>query len=149
MMKSMGGFRPSPRHRTGLDMPSVRMVSLLVIAILPITAGAKEYRVSAIARLAPVNGNTFYNGWLTTTTGPCADFKPPPRVALGEKFSENGKIHEIKVIIATQVEDDYNDGKLSIRRGEWFCAAAESLEDLGDRQNRRIWLFISKCAPLR
>lgn len=130
-------------------MLDFRTIALLAVAFLPSIAGARDYRVSAIVSFSSLRCNSYYNGWFTTTTGPCSDFKPPSRVALGETFSERGRRHEIKIIIATQVEEDYDDGKLFLKRGEWFCAAAETLDDLGDQQTSRTWLVMSKCVPIQ
>jgi hypothetical protein len=68
---------------------------------------------------------------------------------LGTSFSESGNEHTINVIVATQMETDYPE--MSIKAGEWYCAAAETEADLDSkgRQKRRAWLFIPKCVPLR
>jgi hypothetical protein len=48
----------------------------------------------------------------------------------------------IRVVLATQVEQDYADPNWSIKKGEWFCMAVETADDLGENQLHRVWLFI-------
>jgi hypothetical protein len=62
-----------------------------------------------------------------------------------------GASRTIQVIRATQADEDYEDPRysISIRQGEWYCAAAESVDDLGERKSKRVWLYVAKCAPLR
>jgi hypothetical protein len=121
------------------------------VAVLGLTlmvcASAKDYRVSEVA--GEVKCNSFNDGWLLTTTGPCPNFKAPQRVALGSSFSEGGVEHRINVITASQMENDFPE--MSLRAGEWFCAAAETEADLDSngRQKHRTWLYISKCTPVR
>ncbi len=61
---------------------------------------------------------------------PCSDFEPPDTIAIGERFSEGGNSHLINVIVATQVDEDYVNGDLKLKKGDWYCAAAESARDL-------------------
>ena len=106
--------------------------------------------MSEVHPIGPIKCNSYSNGWITTTTGPCTDFRPPENVMLGEVFSERGINHTIKVIVASQVEKDYDDGKWSIKKGEWYCVAAETSEDLEQgSKDRKTWLFIPKCVPIR
>lgn len=62
--------------------------------------------------------------------GPCSNFEPPDTIAIGERFSEAGNSHLINVIVATQVEEDYVNGDLKLKKGDWYCAAAENARDL-------------------
>jgi hypothetical protein len=72
----------------------------------------------------------------TGATHPCEGFTPPPKVALGETFSADGKTRQIGIIRAAQVE------------GDWICVAAETLEDIPvDKSRDRTWLAILKCKP--
>ena len=78
-------------------------------------------------------------------TRPCEGFTPPPKVAVGETFSADGKSRKIGIIQAAQVEKDYAQG---IKKGDWICVAAETLEDIPVDQSRdRTWLNILKCQP--
>jgi hypothetical protein len=82
------------------------------------------------------------------STKPCYDFKPPAKVAIGESFSAEGLRRVIRVVLATQVEQDYADPNWSIKKGEWFYMAAETADDLGENQPHRVWLFIPRCASV-
>ena len=69
-------------------------------------------------------------------TSPCEEFTPPPKVAVGETFSADGKTRQIGIIRAAQV------------KGDWICVAAETLEDIPvDKSRNRTWLAILKCKP--
>ena len=63
----------------------------------------------------------------TGATHPCEGFTPPPKVAVGETFSADGKTRQIGIIRAAQSEKDYLAG---IKKGDWICVAAETLEDI-------------------
>jgi hypothetical protein len=82
----------------------------------------------------------------TGATHPCEGFTPPPKLAVGETFSADGKTRQIGVILAHQAENDVQP--YGITKGEWICVAAETLEDIPVDQSRdRIWLKIRKCQP--
>ena len=69
----------------------------------------------------------------------------PPKVALGEKFSADGKTRQIGIIRAAQDEKDMAQG---MKKGDWICVAAETLEDIPvDKSRDRTWLAILKCQP--
>jgi len=72
---------------------------------------------------------------------------PPPKVAVGEKFVAEGKSRQIGVIQAHQAADDMPT--YGIKKGDWICVAAETLEDIPVDQSRdRTWLRGSpKCQP--
>jgi hypothetical protein len=110
--------------------------------------GAKEYRVSEVQPLGEIRCNFHNEGSSLPSTKPCSDFKPPAKVAIGESFSAEGLRRVIRVVLATQVEQDYADPNWSIKKGEWFCMAAETADDLGENQPHRVWLFIPRCAPV-
>ena len=87
---------------------------------------------------------------ITTVSGPCETFTPPAKVALGETFIADGASRRIGVIIANQAEEDMLTHGMDIRKGEWTCVAAETLEDVpSDEERDRTWLYIRKCEPLR
>jgi hypothetical protein len=89
-------------------------------------------------------------GWFSTSTGPCSDFKPPRAIAIGQSFSEDGKTHPINVIIATQIEQDYEYQGWSVKRGQWICVAAETPDDFPDtKKDHKRWLYIPQCIPVR
>ena len=122
--------------------------SLLALGFLALPVAAKDLKVHWVEAVNNVvNCNVYRKGWLTTTTGPCSDFKPPDTIAIGQRFLEAGHSHVIGVIIATQSDTDYSDDKFAIRKGEWFCSAAESTADLDmdGTQSQRTWLFVPKC----
>ena len=79
-------------------------------------------------------------------TSPCEGFTPPSKVAVGEKFSADGKTRQIGIIRAVQVEKD--DTAQGIKNGDWICVAAETSEDIPvDKSRDRTWLAILKCEP--
>lgn len=89
-----------------------------------------------------------YRDWyLTSASGPCQKFVAPPKIAVGEHFQTNGTDYEIRIILATHIEADFD----SFKRGDWYCEAAESEGDLDYRGNhwRRTWLLVPRCKPLR
>ena len=81
----------------------------------------------------------------TGATHPCEGFTPPPKLAVGETFSAEGKTRQIGIIRAVQFEKDMAQG---IKKGDWICVAAESSGDIPVDQSRdRTWLTIIKCQP--
>jgi hypothetical protein len=129
------------------------LTTVLLIALLTWTASAlaAEYHATEVQPLAGIKCFVAKEGWFLSSTGPCSGFAGPSSIALGHTFMAEGGVRTIRVIRATQAEEDYEDRRysLSIRHGEWYCVAAESDDDLGDRKSTRIWLYIAKCAPLR
>jgi len=119
-------------------------IAALVAGLAVGSAGAKDYRVSEIQAIGEIRCN-FHN---EPSTQPCSDFKPPAKVAIGESFSAEGLRRVIRIVLATQVEQDYADPNWSIKKGEWFCMAAETADDLGENQPHRVWLFMPRCAPV-
>jgi len=98
-----------------------------------------------------VKCNVHKEGLVVSSTGPCSDFKRPDTIAIGERFSEAGSSHRINIIVATQVEKDYVIDEVSLKKGDYFCAAAESAGDLDmdGKQSKRTWLFIPKCIVVK
>jgi hypothetical protein len=86
---------------------------------------------------------------VTESSGPCDGYTPPLKVAVGESFSADGKKRTIGVIQATQMDKDFKDTGIDIKKGEWFCVAAETDADLDVEHNSSaLWLYIPKCQPL-
>ena len=86
--------------------------------------------------MVPIDGKVDCSQMKTGATRPCEDFTPPPKVAVGETFSADGKTRQIGVIRAAQV------------KGNWICVAAETPEDIPvDKSRDRTWLAILKCKP--
>ena len=137
----IGPFRTDALALAELAFGAVLLCSLCGT----VPAHARDVHVSAVGNQVPIKCMIYNEGWFwfSTTTGPCLNFKAPPRIVLGSSFSEAGIEHTINVIIATQMET-------GIKAGEWYCAAAETEADLDTKglQKRRAWLFIRKCAPL-
>jgi hypothetical protein len=77
-------------------------------------------------------------------TEPCFDFKPPAKVAVGEIFSAEGLRRVIRFVVATRVEENDTERDRSMK-GQWFCVAAETRDDLGENQAHRVWLSIPRC----
>ena len=126
------------------------MITPIIALIAGLTmggAGAKEYRVSEIQPLGEIRCNFHNEGSSVPSTQPCSDFKPPAKVAIGESFSAEGLHRTIRFIVATQVEKDYRVPNWSIKKGQYFCVAAETTDDLGEGQAHRVWLFIPRCIP--
>jgi hypothetical protein len=93
-----------------------------------------------------------YRDWLITeVSGPCSDFKELASIAVGQTFFAQGSAHKINIIVPTPVAKDYADKNLSMKKGEWYCQAAESQSDLDVEGSawRRIRLFIPRCRVVR
>jgi hypothetical protein len=115
-------------------------LSASVALMFSTSAIARDYRIQwAEAVNNVVKCNVYKNGWLTSSTGACSDFKPPDTIALGKTFSESGNTHVIRVITV----GPYQNGVA--------CAAAESADDLDmdGQKNPRTWLFIPACIPVQ
>jgi hypothetical protein len=111
------------------------------------SAAARDYRVSEIRPLGEVKCNFHNESSPSSQTKPCSDFKAPAKVAVGEPFSAEGLHRTIRFIVATQVEKDYQVPNGAIKKGQYFCVAAETTDDLGEGQAHRVWLFIPRCIP--
>lgn len=107
-----------------------------------------EYSAQEVAALDGWISCMSYRDWyITAISGPCGSFQPPAKVAIGEHFTVGGTDYEIKIILATHIDKDFD----AFKKGDWYCEASESERDLdhGGRQWRRTWLFIPKCQPVR
>lgn len=94
-----------------------------------------------------VSCSSYRDWYITTTLGPCSEFAPPAKLAIGEHFRARGTDHEIRIILATHVEEDFD----SFKKGDWYCEVAENESDL-DHQGKqwsRTWLLVPKCRPIR
>jgi hypothetical protein len=120
-------------------------IVILLAGVAMGSAGMKGYRVSKVQPLGEIRCN-FHDEGSPPRTEPCSDFKPPAKVAIGEAFSAEGLHRTIRFIVATQVEKDYQVPNESIK-GQYFCVAAETTDDLGEGQAHRLWLFIPRCIP--
>ena len=56
-------------------------------------------------------------------------------MALGEKFTADGKTRQIGIIRAAQNEKDMAQG---MKKGDWICIAAETLEDIPVDKSRIV-----------
>ena len=112
---------------------------------------AGDVRAEAVAAIDGKVKCLSHRNWLiTTVSGPCKTFTPPATVALGETFMADGEARQIGVIIANQADKDMLTHGMDIRKGEWTCVAAETLENIpSDEERDRTWLYIRKCEPLR
>jgi hypothetical protein len=94
-----------------------------------------------------VSCSSYRDWYVTTTQGPCSDFAPPSKIAIGEHFRARGIDHEIRIILATHVTEDFD----AFKKGDWYCEVAENQSDL-DHQGKqwsRTWLLVPKCRPIR
>ena len=125
--------------------------TIVAMLIIVVPAEAKDYRVQWVEAVNnDVQCKSHQEGWFSTTTGPCSDFKAPDTIAVGESFFAVGAARVIHVIVATQSEEDYSVGDWTVKKGDWYCVAAESPSDLDtDGSARRIWLLIPHCVPVR
>jgi hypothetical protein len=118
----------------------------LMIACLAIAAPAAATSLAAAQEIqvqAVVDGKVGCFSHAVVSR-PCDGFKPPPRVAIGEGFTADGKTRKIGVIRAYQADKDMKEG---IKKGEWICVAAETSEDIPvDQSRNRTWLAISSAS---
>ncbi len=128
-----------------------RCAALFVLgAALAAPAGAKDFSVQWVEAVNnDVRCTRMETGWVFSTMGPCRDFRAPDTVAIGQSFSANGESHTIRVIIATQSEINYEVDDWEIKKGDWWCRAAENMNDLKEGAAKRTWLLIRKCLPVR
>ena len=114
-------------------LPTIAYIGIAgVLAATTSPAAAQDVQVQSV-------GGYRWKGSLLPNAGatrPCEEFTPPPKVAVGETFSADGKTRQIGIIRAAQV------------KGAWICVAAETLEDIPvDKSRDRTWLAILKCKP--
>ena len=90
------------------------------------------------------------NGIISREFGACKSFSPPQTIAVGEKFSANGKTITIGAIEGIHADKDMpNYGSGPTRKGQWFCSAAKNknILDQAPRPNG-VWLIINPCLPV-
>jgi hypothetical protein len=111
-----------------------------------------EYSAQEVVALDGFISCMSYRDWyVTAASGPCGDFEPPPKIAVGSHFRARGTDYEIHIILATHVDEDSDDEKFPFKKGDWYCEVAQSESDLDHRGRewRRTWLFVPKCHPVR
>ena len=115
-------------------IPTIAYIGIAgVLAATTSPAAAQDVQVQSVVA---IDGKVVCSQIKTGATRPCEEFTPPPKVAVGETFSADGKTRQIGIIRAAQV------------KGEWICVAAETLEDIPvDKSRDRTWLAILKCKP--
>jgi hypothetical protein len=119
------------RTKTIATIAYIGIAALLAAATSP--TAAQDVQVQSVVA---IDGNVNCLQMKTGATRPCEGFTPPPKVAVGETFSADGKTRQIGIIRAAQV------------KGEWICIAAETSEGIPVDQSRdRTWLAIPKCQP--
>ena len=139
------------REREGVIVSALRMIAILTASLV-----MSDYAVAAanpVQEARALDGKILCRSrsdWLITeTSGPCSGFTAPSKLAVGEAFIANGKTRTIAVIEATQMEKDYKDDKIDIKKGEWYCVAGETVADLDIEHNKNaLWLYIPKCEPI-
>ena len=105
----------------------IGIAALLAAATSPTVA--QDVQVQSVVA---IDGKVVCSQMKTGATRPCEEFTPPPKVAVGETFSADGKTRQIGII----------------RAAHWICVAAETLEDIPvDKSRDRTWLAILKCKP--
>ena len=115
-------------------LPTIAYIGIAgVLAATTSPAAAQDVQVQSVVA---IDGKVVCSQMKTGATRPCEEFTPPPKVAVGETFSADGKTRQIGVIRAAQV------------KGNWICVAAETPEDIPvDKSRDRTWLAILKCKP--
>lgn len=115
-------------------IPTIAYIGIAgVLAATTSPAAAQDVQVQSVVA---IDGKVVCSQIKTGATRPCEEFTPPPKVAVGETFSADGKTRQIGIIRAAQV------------KGAWICVAAETLEDIPvDKSRDRTWLAILKCKP--
>ena len=110
---------------------AIPIAALLAAATSP--TAAQDVQVQSVVA---IDGKVNCLKMKTGATSPCEGFTPPPKLAVGETFSADGKTQQIGIIRAAQV------------KGDWICVAAETLADIPvDKSRDRTWLTIMKCQP--
>jgi hypothetical protein len=136
----------------------MRQLLFSVLCLVAIGASAAEresFRSYRASEVRSVDGDvkclSYRDWWITTLSGPCSDFIPPRKIAIGERFSERGTVHVIRYIVATQALIDVRNQWLNRRAGSWDCVAAQESYDLEQEGSamRRTWLYIANCEPVR
>ena len=121
------------------------IVYIGIAALLAAATGPTAAQEVQVQSVVAIDGKVDCAQMKTGATHPCEGFTLPPKVAIGEKFTAEGKTRQIGVIRAAQSEKDLAQG---VKKGDWICVAAETLEDIPvDKSRDRTWLTILKCQP--
>lgn len=118
------------------------------------SAPRKKLSETFVNTAVSLDGKIFcgeHKDWfITTISGPCHTFTEPVEIAVGGNFSANGRIRTIRFILASQADEDITDDRSSIKKGEWSCTLAESINDLDlEGDGDKLWLYIADCQPGR
>ena len=116
------------RTKTIPTIAYIGIAALLAAATSP--TAAQDVQVQSVVA---IDGKVDCVQMKTGATHPCEGFTPPPKVAVGEKFSAEGNTRQIGIIRAARSDKDYLTG---IKKGDWICVAAETLEDIPVDQSR-------------
>ena len=117
-------------------IPTIAFIGIAIAALLTAATSPTAAQDVQVQSVVAIDGKVVCSQMKTGATRPCEEFTPPPKVAVGETFSADGKSRKIGIIRAAQVE------------GNWICVAAETSEDIPvDKSRDRIWLTILKCQP--
>jgi hypothetical protein len=126
-------------------IPTITYIGIAIAALLAAATSPTAAHDVQVQSVVAIDGKIDCLQMKTGATHPCEGFTPPPKVAVGETFSADGKSRPIGIIRAAQVEKDLAQ---DIKKGDWICVAAETLEDVPVDQSRdRTWLTILKCTP--
>jgi hypothetical protein len=91
----------------------------------------------------------FVTGTADSQRRHCSDFSAPKRLAVGEKFTAEGRERTIAVVQAFKHSRDYP--MLGIRAGGWSCAASEDAAQIPAEDGRQskagTWLYVQFCQP--
>ena len=93
------------RTKTIATIAYIGIAALLVAATSPTTA--QDVQVQSVVA---IDGKVDCLQMKTGATHPCEGFTPPPKVAVGETFSADGKTRQIGIIRAVQFEKDMARG---------------------------------------
>lgn len=129
-----------------------RTTAGLLVLLTPFSASAAEYTANSVkAADGLIRCITASNGWFTQSTGPCAGFIPPTRIAMGEAFEIDGKKLRIGFIGVTVIEKDMHYPPVrAFKAGDITCTAAASRSQvpLGRDGHSGSWLYINRCEPV-
>jgi hypothetical protein len=117
---------------------------------LPFCSFAADYPVQEVRAIdGKILCFAHHNLIVTQSSGPCDGYAPPSKVGVGQSFVADGKTRTIRVIHATQTDKDFKTDAIDIKKGGWYCVAAETEADLDLEHNASaLWLFVPKCEPL-
>jgi hypothetical protein len=100
------------RTKTIPTIAYIGIIALLAAATSP--TAAQDVQVQSVVA---IDGKVDCLQMKTGATHPCEGFTPPPKLAVGETFSADGKTRQIGIIRAVQFEKDMTQG---IKKGIGF-----------------------------